>query len=934
MAAEPEQAPEVQMTEAGRDGDRPAAPGDRSFEDDQALLADVLSEVIRSSGDGQVLELHDRAVELATRARRGDDRAADELAELVAGLEAAEAELLVRSLTRWFQLVNLAEDNERIRRLRAGEARHAPAPRAGSVLDAVSRLADEGTTAGQLGELLDQAEVRLVLTAHPTEARRRTTLEKLARIFRVLRDLDERHGVPGAEAQARARLLPTVQELWGSDELRAVSLSVLDEVRSGIIYFETTLADAVPALYRDLEQAVATVYPEEGVPVPSLLSFGSWVGGDRDGNPNVTPDVTLEALELMRERCLRFLERRVEQLAERASYSDRVAGPPAGLEAMLERGAYLFPDLAARLDDRNPEEPYRRAFSYALERLRATRTRSPGAYDGPDELLGDLRAAAHSLSEGPGGLAAAGDLRDVIRQVEVFGFHFARLDVRENAKVHRNALDEVLSTLGVREGYAEMDLGERCELLEQLIADHRPLIPTDVSGFSESTREAIETFRMIDTALTGDHAGAMDAYVVSHSETPADLLEVLLLMKESGLARAGGEGARLRIVPLFEAGATLEAAPETMGDLMERPVYRAAVAAMADRQEVMIGYSDSNKDVGYVASGWATYRAQVGVADVLSRHGLSWVFFHGRGGAVGRGGGPTNVAILALPAGTVGARLKMTEQGEVLAAKYAVDEIAHRELELTTSAVLVSSQGGGAVGVSDEVRDRWRGVLERMAERSSEAYRDLVHGDPDFVRAFTEVTPVDEISRLRLGSRPAKRSPDGGIDDLRAIPWVFSWTQARIVLPAWFGLGAALEDAREDCGVELLREMEREWPFFSALLSNAEMACSKADAAISRRYFDLWEDEEPRERIRRVVDDEFDRTRRELATVLDEERLLDGHPALQASIDRRNPYVDPLSYVQIDLLRRLRAGDGDDEALGRASHLTVNGIAGGLRNTG
>jgi phosphoenolpyruvate carboxylase len=355
---------------------------------------------------------------------------------------------------------------------------------------------------------------------------------------------------------------------------------------------------------------------------------------------------------------------------------------------------------------------------------------------------------------------------------------------------------------------------------------------------------------------------------------------------------------------------------------------------MADRQEVMIGYSDSNKDVGYVASGWATYRAQVGVADVLSRHGLSWVFFHGRGGAVGRGGGPTNVAILALPAGTVGARLKMTEQGEVLAAKYAVDEIAHRELELTTSAVLVSSQGGGAVGVSDEVRDRWRGVLERMAERSSEAYRDLVHGDPDFVRAFTEVTPVDEISRLRLGSRPAKRSPDGGIDDLRAIPWVFSWTQARIVLPAWFGLGAALEDAREDCGVELLREMEREWPFFSALLSNAEMACSKADAAISRRYFDLWEDEEPRERIRRVVDDEFDRTRRELATVLDEERLLDGHPALQASIDRRNPYVDPLSYVQIDLLRRLRAGDGDDEALGRASHLTVNGIAGGLRNTG
>ena len=534
---------------------------------------------------------------------------------------------------------------------------------------------------------------------------------------------------------------------------------------------------------------------------------------------------------------------------------------------------------------------------------------------------------------GPGGAAAAGDLHDVIRQVEVFGFHFARLDVRENAKIHRGALDEIFSELDVCEGYADMPADERCEVLCRLIADPRPLIPQDLSGFGDSTQECVETFRALHEALTGRHRDTVEAYVVSHTEGPQDLLEVLLLMKESRLSRAGGRDAMLRIVPLFESGATLEAAPDTLADLMERPVYRAALEAVGDRQEVMVGYSDSNKDVGYVASGWATYRAQQGITEVLGRHDVSWVFFHGRGGAVGRGGGPTNTAILALPAGTVDARLKVTEQGEVLAAKYAVDEIARRELELTTSAVLYSSRGGGA-RLGEDQWDRYRSVVEQMSERSTEAYRALVHDDPDFVRAFTTVTPVDEISRLRLGSRPAKRTPDGGIDDLRAIPWVFSWTQARIVLPAWFGLGAALEDAREEHGLEVLRAMESDWPFFSALLSNAEMACSKADAAIAARYFDLWDDDEARERIRTAVEDEFDRTRRELAAVLDVDELLDRHPVLQASIARRNPYVDPLSYVQIELLRRLRDGDGDDEALGRVSLLTVNGIAGGLRNTG
>ena len=906
----------------------PASP--RSFADDRALLLDVFQDVVRRAEGPEALELHEQAVELARAARGGDDGAAARLAELIGSLDLERAEVLVRSLTRWFQLVNLVEDNDRIRRLRAREEREAPRPRQGSLRDAVARLRDTGLDAAAVSELLAQAEVRLVLTAHPTEARRRTTIEKLARVFGVLRDLDERPGI--APERARRRLAPTVQELWASDDLRAVSLTVLDEVRSNLVWFVTTLAAEVPEVYRDLELALEEAY-DEPVGVPSLLSFGSWIGGDRDGNPYVTPEVTAEALGLMRDQCLRFLEARVELLAGRVSLSERVVGPATGLGELLARGEQLFPELAGRLAELNPEEPYRRAFTFIRERVRATRRQAPGAYAEPAELLADLRACERSLQEGAGALTAAGDLRDVLRQVEVFGFHFARLDVREHADRHRDAVAEVLGRLGVAENYGDLDQAARCDLLCTLIDDRRPLVPEDLSGFSEDTQTVVRTFRAVRDLLREGHRGAIQAYVISGTEGPADLLEVLLLAKEAGLARAGGEGCELRIVPLFEAAETLRGAHATMDALLRRSPYRAALRAVGDEQEVMVGYSDSNKDGGYVASSWAVYRAQERVAETLERHGATWVFFHGRGGSLGRGGGPTNTAILALPPGTVRARLKMTEQGEVLAAKYAVSEVAHRELELTTSATLVAAvngRNGGRAGV-----ERHREVLERMAERSERAYRELVHGDPGFVAFFSAVTPIDEISALRLGSRPAKRRSDGGIEALRAIPWVFSWTQSRVVLPAWFGLGTALEDAREHAGVELLQEMERTWPFFAGLLSNAEMALAKADLPIARRYVELHEPAAPRERIWGAITDEFARTERELLAILGEDRLLDRVPVLQASIDRRNPYVDPLSVLQVELLRRRRDGDGgEDERLKRVSLLTINGIAGGLRNTG
>jgi phosphoenolpyruvate carboxylase len=907
-------------------------PAGRTLSDDVYLLGDLLGEVIRTQAGTAAFDLEEEVRALGKAFRGGDRAAGDRLETLVAGCSIDEAGVLVRAFTNYFQLINLSEDNERVRRIRRREAEVHPAPRRGSVREAICILKDRGMTADELRSLLARAQIRLVMTAHPTEARRRTVIDKQARVFRVIRDLDERRPLPGEVDRARTRLAATIAELWSSNEVRAVQPTVLDEVHAGLLHFRSTLIHVVPQLYRDLEEAIADLYPEEFIPVPPFLTFGSWIGGDRDGNPNVTPSVTAEALRIMKETALGFLETSLGELAGRVSVSTLVTGPMPALDGLIEENRARFPELAADLAHRNADEPYRQALTLIRERVRATKAAAPAAYGEAAELVADLRRVEQALFAHAEPLICAGDLHDVIRQAEVFGFHLATLDVRDHAKRHQAALTEVLRVTGVEPDYAALPEHTKSDLLAREIADPRPLIPLDLSALSDEAREVVETFRTVRTLLTGEHKGAMRTYIISGAEDPSDVLEVLLLMKESQLAGVGGEGAVLQIAPLFEQGASLDSAAATMRDLLARPVYRRAVGAWGDVQEVMIGYSDSNKDVGYLASTWALYAAQVELATLFEEQGIDFTFFHGRGGSIGRGGGPTNVAILAQPPGTVRGRIKLTEQGEVVSSRYSLPEIAHRELELVTGAVLVSTVGG-LTQPAAERRRIYENAIAGMAEWSAAAYRELVYGNPDFVAFFQQATPIDEIARLKLGSRPARRTASTRIEDLRAIPWVFSWTQARILLPGWYGLGTALARGQEAFGLDLLREMERSWPFFAALLSNAELALAKADLRIAERYVALVKPVELRDRIWSRIRSEYERTRDALLAITEQKALLDREPVLQRSIERRNPYVDPLSFIQLELLRRFRT-DGTSEDFLRPVLLTINGIAGALKNTG
>jgi phosphoenolpyruvate carboxylase len=706
----------------------------------------------------------------------------------------------------------------------------------------------------------------------------------------------------------------------------------LDEVRTSLVYLLSTFADVVPRLYRDLEEAISAVYPHHAIVVPPLLMPGTWIGGDRDGNPNVTPEVTRQALNLMRSAAIGLLDECLLELAGRLSVAESICGPAPLLDPLIKDLADRFPDMASQVFRVNAGEPYRQALTLMRQRLRASGEEQPAGYEASFELLQDLLLIEQSLRAQGADLIADGDLHDAIRLTQVFGFHLAVMDVREHASRHAAALTEIFRQTGRSGAYLDLGEADRSALLAREIDSPRPLIPASLERFSQETRDVVGTFRVIAEALDGRHQGAIETYVISGAAAPSDVLAVLLLMKESGLSEPGGTGARLSIAPLFEQEQGLRDARATMAALLRRPAYRQALRARKNYQEIMIGYSDSNKEIGFLGSAWALYQAQRDLTALFSAEVIRHTFFHGRGGAIGRGGGPTNVAILALPPGSVSGRVKLTEQGEVIASRYATSPVAHRELELVSGAVLASAIG--LLAVPDPERlSAFEEVIAKTAAAAVSEYRSLVYGDPELVRFFEQATPLAEISRLQIGSRPARRQQTRRIEDLRAIPWVFAWTQSRFLLPGWYGIGTGLEHGRELFGAEMLKAMDREWPFFAATIANAEMALAKSDLDIAARYASLVEDAELRSRIWQRIVDEHDRSTQEILRLTGQHRLLDREPVLRRSIDRRNPYVDPISIVQVELLRRLRSGGAQDSTL-RAILRTVNGLAGGLKNTG
>jgi phosphoenolpyruvate carboxylase len=954
-------------------------------------LGDLLGETLKRFGGERLFEIEEGVRALCKRlrgARVGEETVATEreLKRLLRRLSLDETIGVIRAFSVYFQLVNIAEQYHRIRRKSFYELRTPDQPQRGSLAETLSRLRRDFSDADLLQRVVDRLEIMPVMTAHPTEAARRTLLEKHRRIADLLADFDDENLAPRRRDELQARLAAEVESVWQTDEVRHTQPTVLDEVNHGLYYFDATLFDAAPALLDELERHLEENFP--GVKLrdgATPLRFGSWIGGDRDGNPFVTPEITWETLRLQQRLVLRKYRDAVASLSRRLSESSRFAPPTAELSESLKDDAVALPAVAAEVAARNAEEPNRQKLSYIYTRIENTLRRNrdlapalrlteehalisirPGlpivaaltgshadvanVYRDGASLWEDLRLVRDSLRADKAVYAARAVDR-LMRQVVVFGLHLATLDLRQHSERHTAALSEITRALGLRD-YAEMSEDERVEWLTRELDTPRPLVGAD-ARYSAETTETLNVFRVARRALDEISPNAIRTYIISMTREVSDLLAALVLAKEAGLVECGTRNAEcgtsiksafhIAVAPLFETIEDLRRAPEIMRRLFEHPLYRRQLDAQENLQEVMIGYSDSSKDGGILTSSWELYKAQERLWDMAREHGVELRLFHGRGGTVGRGGGPSHEAILAQPPDTVAGRIKITEQGEVISSKYSLAEIALRSLELTTSAVIAASLPQPA---QDKGKlSRWKDVMEGISVQAFAAYRRFVRETPGFYDYFIQATPVEELQYLRIGSRPAKRkSGSKSLEDLRAIPWVFGWTQSRHLLPGWLAVGTALEDfikARPRENLRLLREMYREWPFFHSTISNIEMTLAKADFQIARQYASRTIDRSLGRRIFRMLEEEYERACLVTLQITGERRLLDQSPVLQRSIAVRNPYVDPLSFLQVELLARRRQrdekaepSDGDREKLLYATLLTINGIAAGMRNTG
>ena len=902
------------------------------------LLGDLLGQTIVEQQGPALYELVEEVRGLAKAHRAGAAGEGARLLQRIERLPLPEARGVVKAFAAYFTLVNLAEEQERVRvlRRRETEASASGRPMDETVTAALLALKDQGALPDQIQAILDGLLIMPVLTAHPTEAKRRTVLVKIARITEILHQLDFASLTPDEAETAQLRLREEIVSLWETEETRNYRPTVLDEVRNGLYYFESTLFDLAPELEARLLRALQSVWPQHAFRMPHFLRFGSWIGGDRDGNPFVTVRATEETLREHKVVALRLYLRALDRMHGHLSVG--FAGePPADLVESLKRDGELFPEESRRAGEHYKRQPFRQKLAFIYRKLEATLEAAgrpwradlrprPGVYPDAAAFLQDLRMVQDAVRARAGRRLAEGRFGTLIAQAEIFGFHLASLDLRQHAEKHAAALEEVFARYGMAEGWSRWSEEKKCELLTRELMSPRPLLGR--LEFSDETNETLELFRLARRAHERVGPQSIEAYVVSMTRGPSDLLAVLLMASDAGVAGA------LDVMPLFETVADLHQAPETMRRLFQNPAYARHLQERGGSQPIMIGYSDSNKDAGYVSANWELHRAQRTLAQLCPEHGVRLTLFHGRGGSVGRGGGPTNRAILSQPQESVGGRLRLTEQGEAITARYANRHLARRHLEQLLHAVLWST---GKQPIKSPSRGgSWHQAMDALAPESERAYRDFV-GAPETLPYFVRTTPVEEIGRLNIGSRPATRGGDNSLNSLRAIPWVFAWTQSRVTLPGWYGLGTAIASwaGDDEARWETLRAMYREWPFFQTMIDNSQVSLRKGDMLIAEVYSSLAE-EAPRERVFSKIRDEYDRSVASLCRLTGQHDLLEQQPWLQRSIRVRNPYIDPMNYVQVALLRRLRAAPQGPEkdALREAVLLSVNGIAAGLRNTG
>ncbi|GAC1365713.1 MAG: phosphoenolpyruvate carboxylase [Actinomycetota bacterium] len=897
-------------------------------------LGDLLEESLGRQEGPDLVALVRRVRGLTERAVTLSASAEVELRTLLAGVDLPMAIRLVRSFSAFSRLANLAQQVHQVEEL--AELRH---HRWGRLTQTVDRILEDVQDPELVETVVANLELRPVFTAHPTEAARRSVLTKLRRVADLLHERASAT-VEVDIARVDRRMAEVIDAMWQTDELRLEKPEALDEAKSVLYYLDELYSGVVPDLLEDLDRELARL----GIKLPSdarPLRFGSWLGGDRDGNPNVTSAVTLEVLRLQHERAIEALVRMMRVLYHSLTSSSRVAGVSAELTASLATDAALFPAVHARLARLHAEEPYRFKCAYIIERLEntgrrlvtGTPFRADLEYRRRQELLADLQLMDDSLRQNRGALLAGGPLRRAIRTAATLGFGMATMDVREHASAHHALVGALFDRVGaLAVPYGQLERPQRAALLAEEMSSRRPLVgPT--TALEGDLGRTMDAFLAIRTALDRFGPDIIESYIVSMTQGHDDILAAVVAAREVGLVDVHAGVARIGFVPLFETIEELRRAGPIMDALLQEPGYRRLVQLRGDVQEVMLGYSDSNKEAGITTSQWEIHRAQRQLRDVVQRHGAVLRLFHGRGGTVSRGGGPAHEAILAQPFGTLEGQIKFTEQGEVIAAKYGLPRLARHNLELALGAVLEASLLHRESRVPAPVLERWDTVMNQVSDAAFEAYRTFIE-DPSLMRYFLSATPAEELSALNMGSRPASRpGGGGGLESLRAIPWVFGWNQSRQIVPGWFGLGTGLAAARRLGWSDALADMVRRWHFFRTFVSKVEMTLAKTDMEIAQHCVETLVAPADRH-LFDVVRAERDLTVREILRLTDQRHLLDHQPELQRAIQVRRPHLDPICYLQIGLLHRLRASSPPDPLLRRALLLTVNGVAAGVGNTG